>query len=56
MLTTEERIAALEIAVQELLKNDRNLRYIDGVLCERRPYAKEWTPVRRDAYQKEVIQ
>lgn len=42
----EKRIAALEIAVQELLeKENRRLRYIDGVLCERKPYSREWTPV-----------
>lgn len=47
---TEARIAALEYAVKTLLEGgaigpNPPLRYMDGVLYERKPYAVEFTPV-----------
>ena len=42
----ESRVAALEKAVQALLDGEhRNLRYINGVLCERKPYTTEYLPL-----------
>lgn len=42
----ESRVAALEEAVQALLDGGhRNLRYINGVLCERKPYTTEYLPL-----------
>ena len=42
----ERRVAALEEAVQALLDGGhRNLRYINGVLCERKPYATKYLPL-----------
>lgn len=48
--STETRIAALEYAVKALLEGgaiapNPPLRYMDGVLYERKPYAVEFTPV-----------
>ena len=48
--STGARIAALEYAVKALLEGgaigpNPPLRYMDGVLYERKPYAVEFTPV-----------
>lgn len=48
--SSEARIAALEYAVKALLEGgaigpNPPLRYMDGVLYERKPYAVEFTPV-----------
>lgn len=46
MYTDEKRIAALEYAVQRLLEGKAtSLRYVDGVLCERKLYTTKYTPV-----------
>lgn len=45
-----KRLKALETAVQELLirEHGRDMRYVNGVLCEREPYSTEYRPVNLD--------